>query len=180
MAVKTATCFLLLAAVASVELIQVMFDQFKHCKSNGILNCNLRVHKINRTVASLYGTATFRVDLGESFVTSCDVFHSPLGNNQYNLYPLKIPQVSVCTYLEKYWEDYYPYIVGAVPSAPKPGECPVSARELHFNELIMDARMFSPYMPTGLWKLVWRASDTNTDKRFEVELTFRVYPDGHF
>lgn len=70
MAVKTATCFLLLAAVASVELIQVMFDQFKHCKSNGILDCNVRVHKINRTVASLYGNVTLKIDFGDSFVVS--------------------------------------------------------------------------------------------------------------
>lgn len=70
MVAKHLILFLLAASVATVASIQVMFEQFKQCTSNGVLDCNLRVRKVNRTLATLYGNATLNVDLGDDFVVS--------------------------------------------------------------------------------------------------------------
>lgn len=61
---------LLAAAVTSVQLVQIMFEQFRRCSSNGVIECNLRVRKINRTVAALYGNVSILIDIGDSFMVS--------------------------------------------------------------------------------------------------------------
>ncbi|XP_052565927.1 uncharacterized protein LOC120428048 [Culex pipiens pallens] len=175
------TLYLLLTvALASVAAVQMMMDQFKECTSNGVLECNLRVRKINRTTAALYGNVTLLVDLGSNFVTGFNVFHSAKGNNQYNLYPMKIPALDTCTFSNSFWKDYYPYIVPYVPEIEKPGVCPIAAKLLHFNDLVLDGAMFPPYVPPGLWKMVWKGTENGTDKFFVIEVVFKVFPNGFF
>ena len=69
------TAYLLLLTLVSVSAIQMMFDQLRHCTSNGMIECNVRVRKINRTVAALYGNATLKVALGDSFVVSVNYWY---------------------------------------------------------------------------------------------------------
>lgn len=173
------TLFFFILTLTSINCVQIMFEQFRQCSSNGVIDCNLRVRKINRTTAALYGNATVRMDLGKNFKTWFDAYHSPLGNNQFNLYPMRVPPMGVCDYLERFWGDYYPYMVGYAPNLVKPGECPLSVRVVQLDDMILDPRMLPPYVPKGLWKLVWHANATGMDKYFLVELTFKVYPDGH-
>ncbi|EDS34423.1 conserved hypothetical protein [Culex quinquefasciatus] len=170
---------LLVAPIAIVASIQVMFEQVSQCTSNGVLDCNLRVRKLNRTLATLYGNVTLNEDLGNNFITSFNLYRSWLGNNQYNLYPMRVSPTGICNFMEKFWADYYPYVVVYVPQMEKPGVCPITARQLQFNDMVLDARILPRYAPTGLWKLVWRAEDNRTGKNFLVEIVFRVYPDGH-
>ncbi|EDS34420.1 conserved hypothetical protein [Culex quinquefasciatus] len=172
--------FLLAASVATVVSIQAMFEQFKQCTSNGVLDCNMRVRKVNRTLATLYGNATLNVDLGDSFITSVNLYRSMLGNNQYNLYPMKVSPTGVCKFMQEFWGDYYPYVVVYVPQMEKPGVCPITARQLQFNDMVLDERMLPRFVPTGLWKMVLRAENGHTGMYFQIEIIFRVYPDGYF
>ncbi|KAL1397476.1 hypothetical protein pipiens_009732 [Culex pipiens pipiens] len=125
-----------------------MLQSFLQCNSSGMIDCNLRVRKINRTTAALTGNLTFNVDLGRDIETSVDFYHSALGNNQFNKYPMKIGPMSLCDYLEHLWGDYRGYVVGFVPNVPEVGECPLTRRTLLVNDLILDPRIFPPYVPT--------------------------------
>lgn len=112
--------------------------------------------------------------------TSFNGYHSPLGNNQYNLYAMKVPPITICNFMKNFWGDYYGYFVPYVPTIEKPGVCPITARYLPFNDFLLDPAMFPPFVPTGTWKLVWRATDNSTGRFFSVEAVFKVFPDKFF
>ncbi|EDS34425.1 conserved hypothetical protein [Culex quinquefasciatus] len=180
MVAKASLLLLLVISIATVKSVQVMLEQLNHCTSNGGLDCNLRVRKLNRTVAAMYGNVTLQVDLGNNFLTSFGLSYSRLGNNQFNLYPFRIVPVGFCTFMSKFWGDYYPYFVRSVPQLERPGVCPVTARLLRVNDLVLDSTLFPNYMSPGLWKLQWRGTDIVAGKHFAMEVVFKVYPNGYF
>lgn len=112
--------------------------------------------------------------------TSINLYRSMLGNNQYNHYPMKVSPTGICKFMKEHWGDYYAFIVVYVPQMEKPDVCPITARQLQFNDMVLDERMFPQFVPTGLWKLVMRADNGQTGQYFQLEVIFRVYPDGHF
>lgn len=93
---------------------------------------------------------------------------------------MKIAPISACTYIRTVWSEYYPYFKPSCPNIAEPGVCPLTAREVLVNDLILDAGLLPPYVPTGLWKLIWRAKDNGTGLYFELEVTFKIFPNGHF
>lgn len=115
-----------------------------------------------------------------AFQTSFSLSYSRLGNNQFNLYPFRIVPVGFCTFMNKFWGDYYPYFVRFVPQLERPGVCPVTARLLRVNDLVLDSKLFPNYMSPGLWKLQWRGTDIAAGKHFAMEVVFKVYPNGYF
>ena len=65
--------FVWLLVVTCTESIQVMFESFLQCNSTGVLECNLRVRKINRTTAALVGNFTYTKDVGSDYEVFLDV-----------------------------------------------------------------------------------------------------------
>ncbi|XP_062538138.1 mucin-5AC-like [Armigeres subalbatus] len=75
------------------------------------------------------------------------------GNQQFNYYPMKIPAIDICTFTRVFWPDYIEYYKSYVDNIIAVGECPIEPRQTRVNKHILDAKMFPPYMPAGLWKL---------------------------
>ncbi|EDS29609.1 conserved hypothetical protein [Culex quinquefasciatus] len=147
---------------------------------SGLMELNARVRKINRTTAALSGNFVQNVDMDTNFNGLIELHHSPLGNNQFNRYPMKLGPINLCAFLDTHWSDYYKYIVIYIPNVPKQGECPMTARTYPINDWIMDAEMFPPYVPTGLWKMIWTVWDNSTGHNLIMEIIFKVYDDGYF
>lgn len=93
---------------------------------------------------------------------------------------MKIGPMSLCDYLEHLWGDYRGYVVGFVPNVPEVGECPLTRRTLLVNDLILDPRIFPPYVPTGLWMMLWRVADKSGANYGQIDLVFKAYADGYF
>ncbi|EDS34419.1 conserved hypothetical protein [Culex quinquefasciatus] len=169
----------LLAVTSTVTAIEAMFEGFNKCEPNGILECRLRVRKINRTTAALFGTIDLKVEMSDHIETAIEAFHSPLGNNQFNKYPMKIGPVGMCQFVAVYWADYYSYMARYIENLLEPGVCPIGARLISFNDMILDGKMLPQVVPTGLWKLLWRGRDTNNPEvAFELEFVAKIYVDG--
>ncbi|EDS29608.1 conserved hypothetical protein [Culex quinquefasciatus] len=145
-----------------------------------MVDCDVRVHKINRTTAALIGNIVQKVDIGGSYSALIEAYHSPMGNSQFNRYPMKIGPISMCEFLNDYWGDYYGYVVQFIENIAKPGECPFTARSYQVKDWIMDSRLLPPYVSTGLWRMMWSAWDNQTGDVFTTEIVFKVYDDGHF
>ncbi|XP_038116652.1 uncharacterized protein LOC6039479 [Culex quinquefasciatus] len=169
-----------LLTIVSVSSFQVMFDSVNFFNSSGLMELNARVRKINRTTAALSGNFVQNVDMDTNFNGLIELHHSPLGNNQFNRYPMKLGPINLCAFLDTHWSDYYKYIVIYIPNVPKQGECPMTARTYPINDWIMDAEMFPPYVPTGLWKMIWTVWDNSTGHNLIMEIIFKVYDNGYF
>lgn len=176
---KTILILLVLSGSSTIVALQYMFQGFNGCESNGVMDCTLRVRKVNRTTAALNGTIILHKDLDGSYETFIEVFHSPLGNNQFNRYPMKIGPLGFCEFMRTFWGDYQPYLAKYVTNLAEPDECPMRARTLIFRDLQLEAEMFPRYVPTGLWKLQWRMQSGKVDF-FAVEMLFKVYENGYF
>lgn len=105
--------------------------------------------------------------------------HSPLGNNQFNRYPMKIGPIGWCDFMTTFWPDYYPYGVKYVTNLWKPHECPVYPSKQQFNDLILDASILPQYLPTGLWRVEITLSK-NRVVRLYFLILFKVYESGYF
>ncbi|XP_001848759.2 uncharacterized protein LOC6039088 [Culex quinquefasciatus] len=168
------------AAIVPVSSVQTMLDSFSYCNSSGMVECSARVRKVNRTTAALYGKFVLNTDIDSSFNGAVEVHHSPLGNNQFNRYPMKIGPVGFCEFLNDFWGDYYDSIVPYMPNIMKPRECPVSPRTIPINDWIMDPKMLPKYVPTGLWKVITMLKSEQKKQFYVMELIFKVYDDGYF
>lgn len=114
------------------------------------------------------------------FKTSIDLYHSSLGNNQFNRYPMKIGPINMCNFIDNFWSDYYERVVKYVPNLMKPNECPYNARTLEVNDWILDAEMFPTFVPAGLWKMIHVIKDEGNGHYYTMEMIFKVYEDGYF
>ncbi|XP_038115519.1 uncharacterized protein LOC119768731 [Culex quinquefasciatus] len=100
--IPTRTILLSFLTVCCVGSFQVMFDSVGSCSSTGLFECNMRVRKLNRTTAALVGNLSQTEDVGSNFKALIELFHSPLGNNQFYRYPMKIGPIGTCAFLEKF------------------------------------------------------------------------------
>ncbi|XP_038115518.1 uncharacterized protein LOC119768730 [Culex quinquefasciatus] len=176
----TSVLMLSLLVIAPASSIQVMFDSVSNCNGSGVIDCNVRVHKINKTTAALMGELVQNMEVDDSYVGSVELHHSSLGNNQFNRYPMKMGPTGMCDFLDKYWDDYYEYAVKYAPNIVKPRECPFGAKTYQIVDWIMDSEMLPQYVPTGLWKVISLLSSTKNEHFFVIEIIFKVYEDGYF
>lgn len=61
---------LLILTISPASSVQVMFDSFSYCNGTGMMECTVRVRKLNRTTAALSGKIIQTVDIGDSFEVS--------------------------------------------------------------------------------------------------------------
>ena len=100
-------------------------------------------------------------------VTS-DFFHSRLGNQQFNHYPVKFPTQQVCKFLENFYTDYSEY-VDDFENLPAKGECPIKPCKIDILNKPFPAKAVPPFFPSGLWKAQIKLTLNDVEiSRFEL------------
>ncbi|EDS44154.1 conserved hypothetical protein [Culex quinquefasciatus] len=136
--------------------VEFRLERVEHI-GDGYVDCRLRVRKFNRTTYTLNGTATLLMDLDDSYEVAVKFAYSSLGNNQFNEYPMKIPQKNVCRYLVEEYAEYQHMWVGNtnLPKIPKGTTeyCPLAKGEYWIKDLAPDATSIPPVVPAGLWRM---------------------------
>ncbi|KAL9696651.1 hypothetical protein quinque_016230 [Culex quinquefasciatus] len=117
----------------------------------------LRVRKINRTSHALNGTVRVAVDLDNDYRVSLSLAHSRLGNNQFNIYPMKIPEQRNCILLNSSYREYQSLFRehSNMPQVPPEGMCPFRKGTYWFKDAIFSADHFPPYVPEGYWRFTF-------------------------
>ncbi|XP_035909157.1 uncharacterized protein LOC118510884 [Anopheles stephensi] len=82
---------------------------------------------------------------------SLDLFHSRLGNQQFNHYPMKLPSCGICDFLDNLQMSYEKQ-VAELENLPAIGECPFSPRSVIMRDFAFPQEVVSQVMPRGLWK----------------------------
>ncbi|KFB52467.1 AGAP008958-PA-like protein [Anopheles sinensis] len=133
--------------------IEVVYEKAEQLLGYDVLSSTLRVRKYNRTTTVLNGTFTFKVDMDDSFMIYTDFLHSSLGNQQFNMYPIKLPTMGMCKFI-KFFHDNYPEVYQSIINFPEKGACPITARHFHLIDSIFPTKAIPPTFPKGLWKAV--------------------------
>ncbi|XP_038122320.1 uncharacterized protein LOC119770835 [Culex quinquefasciatus] len=117
----------------------------------------LRVRKINRTSHALNGTVRVAVDLDNEFRVSLSLAHSRLGNNQFNIYPMKIPEQASCVLMNGSYREYQSLLLdhSNMPQVPPEGMCPFRKGTYWFKDAIFSSTYFPPYVPEGYWRFTF-------------------------
>ncbi|XP_055636717.1 uncharacterized protein LOC129775711 [Toxorhynchites rutilus septentrionalis] len=173
------TIVVMVLFVGIISPVQVMYEGFSQTNGSEVVEFDMRVRKINRTTAALNGKATIKEDLTNKFICQADALHSPKGNNQYNVYPMKISPTGLCNFTNKVWSDYHPYFERYSEDMMQIDECPVLQRVVLFKDMIVDKKMFPRYIPSGLWRILVQCSE-DMGRSFGFEMKMKAYEDGYF
>ncbi|XP_061519081.1 uncharacterized protein LOC133394113 [Anopheles gambiae] len=141
--------FLLLARLLG---IQIDFERTEQLTGFDVYSSTLRVRKYNRTTIVLNGTFTSKIVLDNKYVVSTQLFHSPLGNQQFNHYPMKLPTHQLCDFVDMLHDEYGEYLVN-VYNMPERGVCPIKPRSAHTINKVFPTKAIPPFLPSGLWKI---------------------------
>ncbi|KFB52468.1 AGAP008958-PA-like protein [Anopheles sinensis] len=114
---------------------------------------DLRVRKYNRTTTVMNGTMYIRQPLDDNMVFSSDVFHSRLGNQQFQHYPMRLPTSGYCQFIENLHKEYKAVVEDMV-NIPNPGECPVTERAIYIHDKVFPPGVLPESLAPGLWKIV--------------------------
>uniref|UniRef100_A0A2M4CK66 Uncharacterized protein n=1 Tax=Anopheles darlingi TaxID=43151 RepID=A0A2M4CK66_ANODA len=123
---------------------------------------DFRVRKYNSTLAVLNGTVHLMHQHDNTLRFSFDLFHSRLGNQQFNHYPMKLPTQGLCDLISTLYENF-PDQLAKLKNVPAKDECPISARQFHLKDDPIPADLFPPVFPRGLWKGVIHAWLNDTE-----------------
>ncbi|XP_052898284.1 uncharacterized protein LOC128305044 [Anopheles moucheti] len=143
--------YLCILCVVSVTGIKVVFENFVQESGYEYGTFDIRVRKFNRTVTSLNGSVFLHQWIDNSIVFSLDLFHSRLGNQQFNHYPMKLPSSGTCDFLDNLQSTYGEYL-GPLKNIPAIGECPFSPRTIDVIDYVFPSEPVPKVMPRGLWK----------------------------
>nr|XP_049464055.1 uncharacterized protein LOC125907197 [Anopheles coluzzii] len=83
---------------------------------------------------------------------STQIFHSPLGNQQFNHYPMKLPTHQLCDFVDMLHDEYGEYLVN-IYNMPERGVCPIKPRSAHTIDKVFPTKAIPPFLPSGLWKI---------------------------
>ncbi|XP_050072350.1 uncharacterized protein LOC126560433 [Anopheles maculipalpis] len=162
------TLFTLTLIVISLQGMQIDFERFELLSGFDYYNSTVRVRKYNRTVVMLNGTLDVLATLNKSLIISTDLFHSSLGNQQFNHYPVKLPTTDVCEFMINLHADYQEYLQDII-NIPKAGECPILPRTVYIKNMVFPTKAVPPFFPPGLWKVFIISSLNDVEViRFEM------------
>uniref|UniRef100_A0A182QRY6 Uncharacterized protein n=1 Tax=Anopheles farauti TaxID=69004 RepID=A0A182QRY6_9DIPT len=135
--------------VATLHGIQVDFERIEHLSGFDYFYSTLRVRKYNRTAITLNGTLQILKPLNRSFMMSTDIFHSSLGNQQFNHYPMKVPTQDVCDFVNFIHADYG-YALELVDNVFPKDECPVVPRTMLILDRIFPTKISTDFFHSSL------------------------------
>ncbi|KFB52464.1 AGAP008958-PA-like protein [Anopheles sinensis] len=160
------------------QALEVAYEKMEQISGFDVLESTLRVRKYNRTTMVLNGTLIIKKEMNNTFVIHSNFYHSPLGNQQWNHYPMKLPARGICEFLYSIYDEYYKYIEDIV-NLPKKGECPIMPREAHVYDKVFPSEVIPPVIPKGLWKAILTAKVEDVE-RTRIELIMKVYSDKFY
>ncbi|XP_053665492.1 uncharacterized protein LOC128714641 [Anopheles marshallii] len=137
--------------IVSTVSLKVVFENFVQLSGFDVVLMDLRVRKFNRTMTVLNGSFIVLNPLNDSLQLTLDLFHSRLGNQQFNHYPMKLPSSGCCAFLDNLQLTYKEQ-VSVIENLPAIGECPVSPRYVNMINFAFPQEVVSMVMPRGLWK----------------------------
>uniref|UniRef100_A0A182NUQ8 MD-2-related lipid-recognition domain-containing protein n=1 Tax=Anopheles dirus TaxID=7168 RepID=A0A182NUQ8_9DIPT len=140
-------------AVGTLHGKHVDFERVEQLSGTDFIVSTLRVRKYNRTTIVLNGTLQIMQPLNTSLIISNDLFHSSLGNQQFNHYPMKLPTANVCEFFESFSKDYGEYLANVI-NVPDRDECPIVPRSIYFVNEIFPAKVIPRFTAPGLWKML--------------------------
>ncbi|XP_049284878.1 uncharacterized protein LOC125764559 [Anopheles funestus] len=143
--------YLYVLCIVSVAGLKVSFENFVQHSGFEIGSFDLRVRKFNRSTTSLNGSVILHTWIDNSIMFTLDLFHSRLGNQQFNHYPMKLPSCGTCDFLDNLQKGYGEYLEGC-SNLPEIGECPFSPRIIDIRDKAFPKEVIPPVMPRGLWK----------------------------
>ncbi|XP_050072349.1 uncharacterized protein LOC126560432 [Anopheles maculipalpis] len=130
----------------TVHCLKLSFESFEQTFGEDAMWCDARVRKFNRTTSVLNGTFHIFHDTSNDVQYQLDMYYSRLGNQQYNLLPMKLPSEGICDFVNNL-HTYYPAMTELFTNFPPKFECPISTREIH---------VFDREFPTEIWPIVMR------------------------
>lgn len=68
--------YTVLCLLAPAAAIQAMLENFEQVSGDDLINFQVRVRKINRTTAALYGNSTIQTEFGNEYVVSFSSNHT--------------------------------------------------------------------------------------------------------
>ncbi|XP_050094153.1 uncharacterized protein LOC126576889 [Anopheles aquasalis] len=158
--------------------IQVIFESIEHDEGFDLFKTELRVRKYNRTMTVANGTFAWNAPVDDSEVVSMELFHSPLGNQQFNYYPMKIPTSGVCQFMKTIHDEYSEYL-NNIANMPPLDECPILPGKVTFQDKVFPSKAVPQMLPTGLWKAIVFAKEKDAIVgRFTVVV--KAYNDNYF
>uniref|UniRef100_A0AAG5DMA4 MD-2-related lipid-recognition domain-containing protein n=1 Tax=Anopheles atroparvus TaxID=41427 RepID=A0AAG5DMA4_ANOAO len=158
--------------------LEIVFEKCEQLVGFDLVESTLRVRKYNRTMPVLNGTIIMKADANDSFMVHTDLFHSRLGNQQFNHYPMKLPTSGMCEFID-HIHNNYPEVRELIINFPEKGACPITARDFHILNVAFPSRLVPPILPKGLWKMFSTVKEGNVD-RSVFEVTVRAYSDNYF
>ncbi|XP_052892725.1 uncharacterized protein LOC128300638 [Anopheles moucheti] len=174
--VKLILC--LMALGRTTTCLEILFEQFDQFSGFDIVDMKLRVRKFNRTMTTLNGTIFIQQPIANDLVFHTDMFHSRLGNQQFNHYPFKMPTCGFCDFFDNLHNMYEEHIHDIV-NVPQLNECPVRVRQAHILDKVFPSSVLPPFCPTGLWKIVisgW----LQEEEKLSYQMVVKVYENDFF
>ncbi|XP_055606785.1 uncharacterized protein LOC129754642 [Uranotaenia lowii] len=119
----------------------------------GIFN-TFRIMKFNRTMPVLNGSYTLNRDLDDDYEIGFTCARSPLGNNQYQEYPMKLSRLPICQFIKSYGHEYQHLYLNYsnTPYCPPEGFCPFPKGLYWFKNMHIDSNIFPPVFPEGYYR----------------------------
>ncbi|KXJ80640.1 hypothetical protein RP20_CCG024213 [Aedes albopictus] len=144
------------ALVLSINIQpEVTFQRIEQTMGYDILLTRLRITKFNRTAATMNGTGDIFVNLDNSYMVNIEFAHSRLGNNQFNISPLKVPEQPFCHFLNGTYREYQSMFINAsnYPIVGPDGLCPLPAGHYWNKNVMFDPSNVPVAMPEGFWRI---------------------------
>ncbi|XP_058839874.1 uncharacterized protein LOC131695407 [Topomyia yanbarensis] len=145
--------------------VTVQLERFEQQTGFHMANFSgIRVRKFNRTTWVLDGAGDFFVDLTDEYQLSLTAAHSPLGNNQWNEYPMKISKDKACNILNGPYKEYQSYFIdnSNMPRVEEEWVCPFPKGHYWVRNLAPDGSWIPSVVASGYWRLtisIFDASD---------------------
>nr|XP_019564477.2 uncharacterized protein LOC109432589 [Aedes albopictus] len=144
------------ALVLSINIEpEVTFQRTEQTMGYDIFHTRLRITKFNRTIAIINGTWDLFVDLDNNYMFQIEFAHSRLGNNQFNISPLKIPEQPFCHFLNGTFREHQSMFVNTAnyPIVGPDGLCPFPAGHYWNRNMVFHPSQLPVAMPEGFWRV---------------------------
>ncbi|KAL1384623.1 hypothetical protein pipiens_013004 [Culex pipiens pipiens] len=159
--------------------IAVQLERFEQIGGEHLLETSaMRVRKYNRTTFTANGTFLLLQDIDETYEATLKTAYSRLGNNQFNEYPMKIPQKTLCQVIVDEYQQYQYVFQGRsnLPILPSGTQrfCPFPKGEYWIRDLLPDASWVPPVVPAGYWRFTvecWRKEELQASWRIFLRIT---------
>ncbi|XP_065091688.1 uncharacterized protein LOC135712672 [Ochlerotatus camptorhynchus] len=158
----------------------VTFQRVQQTIGFDIMKSNLRITKLNRTCAVMNGTMNIFVNMDNRFTFQIKSAYSRLGNNQFNEYPMKIPEQPFCQFLNDSYRDYQELFKQTtnLPQVDSGGYCPLPAANYWFKHVVVKPKTMPQMIPEGYWRLT--VLFTGPEGVADLQLFLRVSKESYF